>query len=281
MRGELTGERPVPGGTPSGLLALHEAGYQEIRRRLGEGPVLDVGCGEGFSSASLVAPGRAVIGLELDAGAARRAAQRFSAHGLRVLQADGERLPIGSATCQSVVSSHVIEHFWRPERHVAELARVLVPSGTAFVVTPNEPADFENPHHVHLFRAEALGTLLARFFEQVEILGLTGTPAVAEDFARRRRRARQVLALDVWDLRHRLPRSWYLWVYERVLPLAYRVLARGSEGERFGPQDFVLSEHIDDQTLVLFALARHPRQVRREAGQGSLGTVPRAGVASR
>ena len=45
-------------------------------------------------------------------------------------------------------SSHIIEHFVAPEQHVAELARVATADGTAFVITPNRPADFENPFHV-------------------------------------------------------------------------------------------------------------------------------------
>ncbi len=267
MGRELTGERPVEGATPSGLLALHLAGYREVARALPPaGVVLDVGCGEGFAAAELVAPGRPVVGLELDPAAARRAAQRFGAAGLRVLQADGERLPVGTASCAAVVSSHVIEHFWRPERHVAELARVLEPEGVALVVTPNEPADFENPHHVHLFRAEPLRALLDRFFQEVQVVGLQGSPAVAADFARRRRRAKALLALDVFDLRHRLPRGVYLGLYERVLPLAYRLLARSGQGPTFGPEDFSVTERIDDDTLVLFATARRPRAARHGSG---------------
>ncbi len=38
---------------------------------------------------------------------------------------------------------------------MAELARVLTDDGVACFLTPNKPADFENPFHLHLFdRAE-------------------------------------------------------------------------------------------------------------------------------
>ena len=37
---ELTGERPMEGSTPDSLLALHDAGYREVRLRLGPGRVL-------------------------------------------------------------------------------------------------------------------------------------------------------------------------------------------------------------------------------------------------
>ena len=37
----FTGERPTEGSTPDSLLALHAAGYREVRARLGPGRVLD------------------------------------------------------------------------------------------------------------------------------------------------------------------------------------------------------------------------------------------------
>ena len=47
----LTGERPQQGVTPDSLLALHEAGYRAVLERIGDGRILDVGCGQGFESA--------------------------------------------------------------------------------------------------------------------------------------------------------------------------------------------------------------------------------------
>jgi hypothetical protein len=84
---------------------------------------------------------------------------------------------------------------------------------------------------------------------------------VKEDFARRRARAERLLRWDVFDLRHRLPRSWYVGTYTRLLPLAYRLLARGDVGGAtgIGADDFFVTEVVDDSTPVLFAVARRPR----------------------
>ena len=61
-------------------------------------------------------------------------------------------------------SSHLIEHFTDPEPHVAELARVVKDDGLVCVLTPNKPADFENPFHLHLFdRAELRAHARATF----------------------------------------------------------------------------------------------------------------------
>ena len=57
----LTGERPMQGVTPDSLLALHAAGYRSVIERLGAGPMLDVGCGQGFESVRFVADGRPVF----------------------------------------------------------------------------------------------------------------------------------------------------------------------------------------------------------------------------
>ena len=41
--------------------------------------------------------------------------------------------------------------------------------------------------------------------------------------------------LDVLRLRHRMPRRWYVWSYERALPLVYRALGSSGSGIGSGP----------------------------------------------
>ena len=59
---------------------------------------------------------------------------------------------------------------------MAELARVLRDDGLACVLTPNKPADFENPFHRHLFDRAELRAMLERHFGDV---WLGGVDAVA------------------------------------------------------------------------------------------------------
>jgi SAM-dependent methyltransferase len=261
----------MQGATPDSLLALHDAGYREVVARLGPGLVLDVGCGVGDETARLAAPGRFVVGVDYSAQTAREAATEWgpnAARGkhVRFAAMDGARLGIRAGVVHFVCSSHIIEHFTNPVLHVAELARVLAPDGTAFVITPNAPADFENPFHVYLFEPSHLRSLLSLFFSEVEVFGLEGDAELHADFAARRASGERLLKLDVLQLRRRLPRRMYVWAYERLLPVVYKAL--GSEqtgiGSGLDASHLFLTDVVDTATPVLFAIARRPRPMRSE-----------------
>ncbi|MGH9033181.1 MAG: methyltransferase domain-containing protein, partial [Acidimicrobiia bacterium] len=184
--------------------------------------------------------------------------------GAKVLFAgmDGARLGARTGAFDWVCSSHIIEHFTMPETHVAELARVLADDGTAFVITPNRPADFENPFHVYLFEAPELVSLLRLFFHDVEMRGLQGDAELEADFAARRASGERILRLDFLRLRHRMPRRWYVWMYERALPVVYRLLGRSTSGVGSGLDHthLFMTDEIVPTTPVLFAVARSPRR---------------------
>jgi SAM-dependent methyltransferase len=263
---KLTGERPMQGATPDSLLALHDAGYREVVARLGPGLVLDVGCGVGDETARLDAADRLVVGVDYSAPTAVEAAAEWGPGGprgktVRFAAMDGARLGLRDGVVDHACSSHIIEHFTNPTLHVAELARVLAADGTAYVITPNAPADFENPFHVYLFEPDHLRSMLKLFFSDVSVLGLEGDDDLHADFAQRRASGERLLKLDVLKLRHRLPRRMYVWAYEHLLPLVYRVLGSKATGIGSGldASHFFVSETIDAKTPVLFAIARGPR----------------------
>jgi hypothetical protein len=70
-----------------------------------------------------------------------------------------------------------------------------------------------------------------------------------------------VLKLDVFDLRHKIPHSWYVGAYTRALPIAYRFMAKSDSGGDTGitDDDFFVTEDVDETTLVLLAVAGAPR----------------------
>lgn len=253
-----TGERPIKGSTPAALVALHDAGYREIVARLQDGIVVDIGCGVGDETGRLVGPGRTVVGVDY----AWEAAHAATSHDVRSTCADGAVLPLRSAVAKVVCSSHIIEHFIDPRNHVREMARVTADDGMALVITPNEPADFENPFHVHLFTAETLRAMLACHFAEVDVFGLDGDAEVRADFAARRRTGARLLALDIFNLRHRLPRRVFVALHSAGRRLVYPFTNRREYGKPPITADrFSIVRDIDDDTLVLFAVARKPIRV--------------------
>jgi SAM-dependent methyltransferase len=262
---KLTGERPMQGATPDSLLALHDAGYREVIARLGNGVVLDAGCGVGDETVRLTGPGRTVIGVDYDPPTAIEAGRRLGrsdgAGTLRFAGMDASRIGLRTGSVDYACSSHIIEHFLNPERHVAEIARVLAPGGAAYFLTPNAPADFENPFHVYLFEREQLRSLLGLFFEDVEVHGLEGSPELKADFAARRASGERLLKLDVFQLRRRMPRTWYVGAYTRVLPIVYKFLgSNAGVGSGLDDSHFFLTDNVTRTTPVLLAQARRPRQ---------------------
>jgi len=252
----------MQGVTPDSLLALHAAGYRAVSERLGPGRLLDVGCGQGFESIGFASDDRVVVGVDYSHEAVAEALSRFGASGLRVAQMNALSLGFVEGSFDWACSSHLIEHFDRPQEHVAELARVLADGGSAFFLTPNAPADFENPFHVHLFGLQELVTILEEYFDDVWVGGVDAIDWVKADFAARRVRAKKVLALDIFDLRHRIPRSWYIAAYTRLLPVAYRLMAQRDTGGSTGitADDWFVTDRVDDTTLVLFAVASKPKR---------------------
>jgi len=256
----LTGERPHQGVTPDSLLALHEAGYRAVLDRIGEGRILDVGCGQGFESARFLDGRREVMGVDYAAEAVATAASRYGPEGLHVAQMDALGLGFLPGSFDGACSSHLIEHFTDPEPHVAELARVVKDDGLVCVLTPNKPADFENPFHLHLFDRAELRGMLERHFGDVWLGGVDAVPKVKADFEARRIKAAKLLRLDVFDVRHRMPYRWYVWLYTHLLPLAYKLVARNDTGGVTGitADDWFVTDDPDDTTLVLLAVARKP-----------------------
>ncbi|HEX9823939.1 MAG TPA: methyltransferase domain-containing protein [Actinomycetota bacterium] len=169
-----TGERTLP-SVPSEnyWYRRHVAAYRFARRHA-RGRVLDAGCGEGYGTRLL---GHApVVGLDLDAAVAARAARRYPA--ARFLAADLCRLSVRPSSVDTIVALQVLEHLWCPDEFLAACREALRPGGTLVVSTPNRdtfPAG-RNPSHVHEYDRRELEALLRRHFDAVTVVATTHGP---------------------------------------------------------------------------------------------------------
>jgi SAM-dependent methyltransferase len=105
--------------------------------------VVDIGCGYGGFSLALSAAGSYVTALDL-----------FSedwpvslGHDAMAVAADALRLPIRSHAFDLAVCASLIEHVARPDRLLAELARVVRPGGIVYISFP----PFYSPRGGHQF----------------------------------------------------------------------------------------------------------------------------------
>jgi hypothetical protein len=113
---------------------------------------------------------------------------------------------------------------------------------------------------VYLFEPDDLREMLSRHFASVRIIGLDANEAVKADFEKRREMAKKLLRLDVFDLRHKLPRSWFVQFHALGRRVAYRFLVKDQVDGNSGitDADFFLTDDIDESTLVLLAIAEKP-----------------------
>jgi arsenite methyltransferase len=103
------------------------------------GIILDVGCGPASVTAALAraaGPGGLVLGLDRSEAMLARAVRAESGPEIGFLRADAQRLPLRDETVDAVVSIGVLQFIPDPSVALAEMARVLRPSGRLAVVVP-------------------------------------------------------------------------------------------------------------------------------------------------
>ena len=114
--------------------------------------VLDLGCGrQALWTRAYARRGATVVGVELDPARCRESRAVLAtdppATGrvLGIVRGNGERLPLASSSVAFVHCAQVLEHVASPLAFLAELRRVLVPGGHAYLTAINRHA-LRDPH---------------------------------------------------------------------------------------------------------------------------------------
>ena len=115
---------------------------EEIRALLPAQAFLDAGCGDGRFLAALPALGPVparVVGVDIADSILATARRAAATAGLEpeLVRGNVERLPLGDAEFDLVVSIQVLEHLLDPAAGTRELGRVLRPGGTLLLTTDN------------------------------------------------------------------------------------------------------------------------------------------------
>ncbi len=199
---EATGERLIPGEQHGELVHAEHLARYRVAAALAEGKrVLDAACGEGYGTAMLAQAGAAsVTGVDVDETTVRRARERY---GLGFEVGDIAALPFGDDSFDLVVCFETIEHVEDPRTALAELARVLDPSGLLVISTPNKHEYLvPNEFHTREFTHEEFVQLLTLRFPSVRLMYQHNwtSSAVLEDAAFQEHSGNQPLDVTLYKV---------------------------------------------------------------------------------
>ena len=161
------------------LHLIHSFAYIELSKTALNKRVLDLGCNMGYGSEILSRTAKKVIGVDVSEKAINSAKRQYYKQNIDFQTIDGKKLPFEDNSFDIIISCQVIEHIVDYTDYLDEIKRVLKPSGTAFLTTPNAyiRLDLEmkpwNIFHVREYKHSELKSVLDKYFTSVKIMGLS------------------------------------------------------------------------------------------------------------
>jgi len=238
MQLEPTGERMIMEHYKSSaedyvIYLLHMATYRFAEEFTRGKRVLDFGCGSGYGSAQIAGSAEHVTAVDVAEDAVAYAQAQFGRANLEFKSIDPTKpLPVEDASFDVVLSFQVFEHVVDTSHYLSEVRRVLRPRGQFLLVTPDRSTRLLplqrpwNRWHVHEYGKGELARTLSGYFDQVQVLDMSGKPEMIDIEVRRCSRIKWLTLPATLPI---LPDSWRV----AVLNLINRV--RG-EGARTGAE---------------------------------------------
>lgn len=151
--------------------------------------VLDIACGEGYGSALLAQVARSVVGIDVSDQAVAHAERAYPKSNLSYQQGDARSLPFPDDSLDVIVSFETLEHFYEHDQFLAEVRRVLRPTGRLIISSPDRdvyspPGSAANPYHVRELSRIEFEALLHSFFPHALFLSqrpMLGSALIADD----------------------------------------------------------------------------------------------------
>ncbi|NWJ46347.1 MAG: class I SAM-dependent methyltransferase [Chloroflexi bacterium] len=153
------------------------ARYRFARELMRGNDVLEIGCGSGHGSVTLLKSGaRSVTSVDTSPDAIESARRHYAASNLHYQLADLQKLPYSKASFDVIVAFDIIEQVTDPEKLLKEFHRVLRSGGTLIISSHNRQYFSEGyDHSLYLRRgftpAELIEILSHRFKPPYRIYG--------------------------------------------------------------------------------------------------------------
>lgn len=226
----------------------HIARYQWAALYVRPGDVvIDAACGLGYGSAQLAqgtAAGR-VIGVDDSEYAVEYARANYGLEAVEFHRTDAANLRfLENSSVDVVVSMETLEHLPNPSAFLAEVRRVLRPSGRLLVSVPNEWVDAAgkdpNPFHLHVYNWRALRRDVEQHFIFEQLFAQTAGGGMK--LGDHPRRLRDVPA----GMEDRAPAEWWLGVAMKD-PIGF---------DKTSYRETSFADHTSDSDYHITAFAR-------------------------
>jgi len=137
--------------------------------------VLDIASGEGYGSNLLSKNASFVFGVDIDKTSIEYARLKYKSENIEFLVGNTSAIPLENNSVDIVISFETVEHHNEHDEMMAEIKRVLRPSGMLIISTPDkltysDKRDYNNIFHIKELYKEEFRNLISKYFHNHQLL---------------------------------------------------------------------------------------------------------------